>query len=191
MNGAANPLLTDRQRDVLERIDRRVPIKVIAAEMGVSDARVNQHIRALKDKYSVESMGELVDRFRASPDYEAVPDIPTELPSETPYRNSLYRKSELADAPIFLEQGSRDDPGDLLLSDSHHVLIDAPWAGFREPVIVSPKLDGKHAVLYRSVAIVSIAVGIMAAVILTVSAAVTVSQVLDGKAEIRTETQSS
>ena len=41
--------LTDRQRAVMERIDRRVPIKVIAQELGVSETRINQHIRALKD----------------------------------------------------------------------------------------------------------------------------------------------
>ena len=31
------PELTERQRDVIERIDRRVPIKVIAQELGVSE----------------------------------------------------------------------------------------------------------------------------------------------------------
>ncbi len=34
-SGAARRL-TDRQRAVMERIDRRVPIKVIAQELGVS-----------------------------------------------------------------------------------------------------------------------------------------------------------
>lgn len=47
LSGAAKRL-TDRQRAVMERIDRRVPIKDIALELGVSETRINQHIRALK-----------------------------------------------------------------------------------------------------------------------------------------------
>ena len=53
--------LTDRQRAVMERIDRRVPIKVIAQELGVSETRINQHIRALKDFYEAGSLGDLVE----------------------------------------------------------------------------------------------------------------------------------
>ena len=183
MTVATKQSLTDRQREVLERIDRRVPIKVIAGEMKVSEARINQHIRALKDKFHVESMGELVERFRASPDYD--PD------AADPYRKPIYRKSQLHDEPIFPDQRGRDDPGDLVLADSHHVLIDAPWIGQQEPAVVSPKLDGENAVLYRLAAMVGIAFGIVAAVILVVSAAVTVSEVLDGKASIRMENQGS
>src|SRR3546814_12649366 len=56
--------LTERQRSVLERIDRRMPIKVIAQELGVSETRINQHIRILKDIYQVESLNELVEVYR-------------------------------------------------------------------------------------------------------------------------------
>ena len=48
LSGAARRL-TDRQQAVMQRIDRRVPIKVIAPELGVSETRIWQHIRALKD----------------------------------------------------------------------------------------------------------------------------------------------
>ena len=48
--------LTERQAAVMERVDRRVPIKVIAQELGVSETRINQHIRALKDIYSADSL---------------------------------------------------------------------------------------------------------------------------------------
>lgn len=61
LSGAARRL-TDRQRAVMERIDRRVPIKVIAQELGVSETRINQHIRALKDVYEAASLGELVEK---------------------------------------------------------------------------------------------------------------------------------
>src|SRR3546814_4831756 len=46
------------------RIDRRMPIKVIAQELGVSETRINQHIRILKDIYQVESLNELVEVYR-------------------------------------------------------------------------------------------------------------------------------
>jgi len=57
--------LTPRQREVIERIDRRMPIKLIANELGISPSRVNQHIRALKDRFGAESLAELVEAYRA------------------------------------------------------------------------------------------------------------------------------
>ena len=60
--------LTARQRAVVERIERRVPIKTIAAELGISPTRVNQHVRAVKDLYGVNSLGELVENFRQDGD---------------------------------------------------------------------------------------------------------------------------
>ncbi len=192
MSVVDTPKLTERQRDVLERIDRRVPIKVIAGDLGVSEARINQHIRALKDKFSVDSMSELVERYRAldtSKNQEKT-DISAQArragqPGETPYRKSIYRKSQLPNGPETGDLGSRADPGEIVLSDAHHVLIDAPWTEPREPVVVPPKLDGQFAVLYRLGAMIGIAFGVVAAVILVVAAAVTVSEVLEGKASIR------
>lgn len=64
MGAAERRNLTKRQLAVLERIDRRVPIKVIALELGVSEARINQHIGALKDHYQVDSLNELVECYR-------------------------------------------------------------------------------------------------------------------------------
>ena len=57
-------MLTRRQRDVMERVEWRIPIKVIAGELGVSATRVNQHIRALKDIYGADSLAELVEYYR-------------------------------------------------------------------------------------------------------------------------------
>ncbi|NMW32229.1 hypothetical protein HKD42_09180 [Altererythrobacter sp. RZ02] len=188
MNAPAIPKLTDRQRDVLERIDRRVPIKVIAGDLGLSEARINQHIRTLKDKFECESMNELVERYRSFSSYKSEACV-KEVGPEDPYSNSLYRNTQLPDEPIFPDQGSRVDPGKIAFSDAHHVLIDAPWTKSREPVVVPHMLDGDHAVLRRFAAMIGIAFGIVAAVILVVAAAVTVSEVLDGKASLRTENQ--
>ena len=78
----------------------------------------------------------------------------------------------------------RDDPGSIRLSDAHVVARDAPWAHDIEPVVVVGALDGKHAVLYRSVVMVALAFGIIAGVVLVVSAALSLSEVLDGKASV-------
>lgn len=170
------PILTDRQRDVLVRIDKRVPIKVIAAELGVSEARINQHIRTLKDKFEVDSMNELVEQFRAAEGCVSGGD--------GPYRKPVYRNTQLPEEPVFPDQGPRVDPGEIVLSDAHHVLIDAPWTGPREPVVVPPLFDGDNAVLTRFGAMIGIAFGVIAAVILVVSATITISEVLEGKASI-------
>lgn len=188
MSVAGSPKLTDRQRDVLERVDRRVPIKVIAADLGLSEARINQHIRALKDKFECENMNELVERYRADSSYKSTDKGGGDV-DERPYSNSLYRKSQLPDEPIFPDQGTRVGPGKIAFSDAHHVLIDAPWDQPREPVVVPHFLDGKDAALKRIAAMIGIAFGIVAAVILVVAATVTVSEVLDGKASLRAETQ--
>ena len=64
MPGDAARPLTERQKAVMERIDRRVPIKMIARDLDLSETRINQHIRALKNVYEVGSLGDLVDAYR-------------------------------------------------------------------------------------------------------------------------------
>lgn len=68
MESVATRRLTERQREVMERIDRRVPIKTIAEELDLSETRINQHIRALKDIYGAGKLNDLVEKFRASDD---------------------------------------------------------------------------------------------------------------------------
>ena len=190
MGSGAARRLTDRQRAVMERIDRRVPIKVIAAELGVSETRINQHIRALKDAYSAGSLGVLVENYRAT----LVPETPDEpalvTPAETSdeallkvFSEAAYTKSQVngpADLPDF---GGRDDPGRLVLSDATLLMEQAPWLRPGEPKVVPGVLDGEHAVLFRLGAIVGIASGVLAAVILAVTAAMTLSAATDGKAD--------
>lgn len=191
-SGAARRL-TDRQRAVMERIDRRVPIKVIAAELGVSETRINQHIRALKDFYDAGSLGELVENFRATlvpePSEEPTLITPVKTPVETPdeafikiFSEAAYTKTQVngpADLPDF---GGRDDPGRLVLSDAMPLIEQAPWLRPGEPKVVPGVLDGEHAVLFRLGAIIGIASGILAAVILAVTAAMTLSAATEGKA---------
>ncbi len=199
MTGEAAPQLTDKQREVMHRIDRRMPIKLIASEMGVSETRINQHIRALKRIYDTGSLNELVESYRLSEgrggamgdgpesaDYPAVSSFgeAANLMSGTPLRNAAYSKKQMGNAPHVRDLSDRDDPGLIRLSDAHVVARDAPWAHDIEPVVVFGALDGKHAVLYRSMVMVGLAFGMIAGVVLVVSAALSLSEVLDGRASV-------
>ncbi len=193
LSGAARRL-TDRQRAVIERIDRRVPIKVIAQELGVSETRINQHIRVLKDVYRAGSLGELVENYRAtrapalSPEPKenslgASPDAVLRPPLSEP----AYTKTQINPATDLLDLSGRDDPGQLVLSDAMPLIEQAPWLRPGEPRVVPGVLDGEHAVLFRLGAIVGIASGILAAVVLTVTAAVALSDAMNGKATVSVE----
>lgn len=158
--------LTEKQRAVLERLDRRVPIKVIAAELGVSESRVNQHIRAIKNHYGVESLGELVDRVRSA--------------EEAPSRKPAYRKRQLPEPAPAMHPEDRVAPGEFVLADVVPVAIEAPWQVRHEPRVVPGVLDGENAVLFRLAVITGLAVGIIAAVLLVMTAALTVSEATAG-----------
>lgn len=167
MPASPAPRLTEKQRAVLERLDRRVPIKVIAAELGVSESRVNQHIRALKNLYSVESLGDLVERARTDG---------AELS-----RKPLCRKSHLPEPEALPHEEDRVVPGEFVLADVAPVAIEAPWSFQHEPRVVPGVLDGENAVLFRLAVITGLAVGIIAAVLLVMTAALTVSEAAAGQ----------
>ncbi|MCR2832747.1 helix-turn-helix transcriptional regulator [Parerythrobacter lacustris] len=178
--------LTQRQRAVLEAIDRRQPIKVIAGELGVSESRINQHIKALKDIYGVASLPELVEWYRSEAGYE--PQSPEQssmqLPDQAPCRKPAYINSQLPDDGDLDQKRSRVGPGEIVLSDAHHVLIDVPWSGSREPVVVPAALDGDNAVLYRLAVMIGIAFGTIALVVLVITASLSLSTAMDGVGEI-------
>lgn len=194
MSSGAARRLTDRQRAVMERVDRRVPIKVIAQELGVSETRINQHIRALKDVYKAGSLGELVENYRATFPREApVEDQDNTLGAAPdaallkPFGAAAYTKNQIPPADDFPDLRNWDDPGQLVLNDAVPLIEPAPWLRLGEPKVVSGVLDGDHAVLFRLGAILAIASGILAAVVLTVTAAVALSDAMNGKAAVSVE----
>lgn len=185
--GEGTRTLTEKQRAVMEGIDRRQPIKLIAGELGVSETRINQHIRALKAIYGASSLNELVEEFRkAEPQQPENPEPTGEVP---PFRNVAYSNKQLPEQDIMAQQSTRDDPGSIRVSDAHVVARDALWAHDIEPVVVFGALDGDNAVLYRLAVMVGLAFGMIAAVVLVVSAALSLSEVLDGKASVPVDSQ--
>lgn len=177
--------LTSRQKSVLVRIDRRVPIKVIANELGVSETRINQHIRALKDIFEAGSLNELVEKYRAA---KRASDEAEENAGSVLFRKPEYKKKQLPDETLVRQEMSRD------LSSAQSAGSHAPSALFatagadqQEPKIVPGMLDGDNAILFRLAAIVGIAFGILAAVVLSVTAAMALSEAMDGVATIPVE----
>lgn len=196
MASGAAKRLTDRQRAVIERIDRRVPINVIASELGVSETRVNQHIRALKDIYEAASLGDLVENYRAAKAAEEGADLSASDLGNSPdgallgpFSEAAYTKSQVNLAADPADFGGRDDPGRLVLSDAMPLTEQAPWLRPVEPRVVPGVLDGEHAVLLRLGAIVGIAAGVLASVVLVITAAMTLSAATEGKAYLSVETK--
>lgn len=194
MSSGAERRLTDRQRAVIERIDRRVPIKVIAQDLGVSETRINQHIRALKDVYAAGSLGELVKIYRATLPPEAVAEDQEQTLGGAadeglfnPFSEAAYTKTQINPPTDFPDLNSQDDPGRLVLSDAMSLIEQAPWLRPGEPRVVPGVLDGENAVLLRFGAIVGIASGILAAVILTITAADALTDATNGKATVSVE----
>ena len=191
MNVPATRPLTERQRSVMEGIDRRQSIKVIARELGVSETRINQHIRALKDIYEAENLGELVECYRA--DKATEEKLRLDQKSEKleyvkedqkALSEAVYSNNQVPEAGLISDNPPGNDPGELVMSDVLPLEEQAPWLRPGEPRVVTRALDGENAVLYRFLAIIGIAFGVLAAVVLAVTAAVTISEVLEGRSTV-------
>lgn len=197
MSLAAPRKLTDRQRAVMERVDRRVPIKVIAQELGVSETRINQHIRALKDIFKAASLNELVEEYRAtkraaqSATDQGADEERQENQSaagiDKGFSEAAYSKNQVPAQPVIGETDGWVDRGKLVMGDVLPLIEQAPWlrpGEPGEPKVVPGVLDGEHAVLFRLAAIVGIGFGFLGALVLTLTAAVTISEALDGRATV-------
>lgn len=163
--------LSTRQRQVLSLIDRRLTIKEMASELGISEGRVNQHIDTLKRRLAVNTHRELAERYRhlfchpqPGPLRESTGGNP-QLPAETMTRPNMDRVSD----------------GELALADVHAFSIEAPWARTSEPKVVPPVLDGKHAVSLRLAAVVLMVFGILASLVLAITAAMSLSEAVGSR----------
>ncbi|MEO0417861.1 MAG: hypothetical protein AAF249_03290 [Pseudomonadota bacterium] len=188
--GETRPL-TKRQAAVMERIDRRVPIKVIAQELGVSETRINQHIRALKDIYGAGSLRDLVDLHRLSQaQKEQAEEGDNNQGNEglgdsgKPLSEAAYTNSQVQNPIFAFDNEGRDGGHDVELNDVSPLIQSAPWLRPSEPKVVPGLLDGEHAITLRLAAIAGIAFGILAAAVLTAVAALMISEALDGRATV-------
>lgn len=180
----------------MERVDRRVPIKVIAQELGVSETRINQHIRALKDLYGADNLRDLVDLYRLDKRIAADGDLSTdiaEIPgvgiSGNPLSEDAYNISQVPNPVFDLDSHSWDSLATVELQDVLPMIDQVPWPNPEEPRVVPGMLNGEHALILRLAAIVGIAFGLLAAVVLTATAAIMISEALSARAVIPTDEQ--
>lgn len=210
--------LTKRQQAVMERIDRRMPIKLIAQDLGVSETRINQHIRALKDHFRAGNLGDLVEEYRkrraaagagegrgpAGARKAANGEVPRSDRADgnirpgladrldrsvqgrpsSPLSETAYSKKQVPEAGSSRDEAERDEASDRANTETAPTPRSDPRTVSGEPRVVPGVLDGEHAVLFRLGAIVGIASGMLAAIVLTLTAAVAISESLDGVAAI-------
>lgn len=171
--------LTARQRAVIERIERRVPIKTIAAELGISPTRVNQHVRALKDMYGVNSLVELVDIFREGSGLAGGADLPPRPAGYSLFTKDALPKDQFPSAPVDDARPSRDDSAEFAFSDALSFTVEAPWARQDEPAVVPGMLDGRNFVTARLLAMMGAAVGMVSLLVLVLTSFLSLGEMLE------------
>lgn len=171
------PRLTDRQKQVLRSIAARQSIKEIAGDLGVSESAINQHIRALKGAFGVNSLSGLAAaQSRLSADFE----------TDT-CRKTASRIQQVHLVPPIRETIATDEIGPVAsFNDAMTYSRSAPWELPAYPVVVPGVLNGTNGKWTRALLIVSIAFGVFASVLVGLGAAQGVASSL---ASLRTVSQ--
>ena len=161
--------LTKRQIEVLDGISRRHSIKQIAFELQISESAINQHIRALKNSLRVGSLAALAEAYSSiSVCYE-----------DQDYRKTTSRKKRLPLATERIDEMCMDGIEPII--EFHQPLvyeIKAPWTSMVGPPVVPRVLNGENSSWVRGVAIILIAVGILATVMIGLGVAQGVTSAL-------------
>jgi DNA-binding CsgD family transcriptional regulator len=173
MVGKHSPILSERQKQVLCLIDRRLTIKEIAGELGISETRVNQHIDTLKRRLNANTHRELAACYQTRLAAAAAP----------PLRMPTGGKSQLPGGDEARSSPAGADSSELTFADAHAFSVEAPWTRASEPRVVPPALDGQNAVLLRLALIAAMVFGILASLVLAITAADSVTQAVGGRPE--------
>lgn len=155
--------LTPRQREVLERVAQRQTLKEIAAQLGLSESAINQHVRELKRKLQVNSLSELARSVR---------DVPALLKNPT-CRESAYIKPHMAKVaePLPNEPSERPEADPVSLTFADAAWIQAPpWVAQDLPQVVPRVLDGANAGWVRTAAMALIVTCFFVAVVVGLGA---------------------
>jgi len=146
---------------------KRMTIKEIAAELRISESGVNKHIAALKRRFEVNALSEVVAAWRANGE-EFADDRLSESTCPIPH---LAKHSDGA------ASGCQKEAGDFRLADSGAPL---DWPGLRQPQIFPRWLEGRNPVLRRLAAVFGIMIGFFAIIVLAITAVKSVSEVVTG-----------
>ena len=157
--------LTEKQREVLSRLARRQSYKSIASEMGISQSRVNQHVRVLKDRLGVNDPAGLVALWLS-------------LSGEQPSTNGAWRKRQLPPEDDGGHEGSTADAAMLTFRDAGAMQLPAPWQTPEFDRVGPGFLDGPGGTAKRVGFIIAVAIGFPVAVVVTLSAMMALTQLL-------------
>ncbi|MBK9010201.1 helix-turn-helix transcriptional regulator [Novosphingobium sp.] len=172
-------LLTPRQAQVLELVAKRRSLKQIAAELGISESAVNQHIKALKGILAVNSLPELAEAHRHF----------SQGGNTQGCRKTACTKSGVPQAS---EIGQSPDPDGLEQVVSFHDAIayrvGVPWEVGDELGVVPKVLNSTNAKLARTAYILGIAVGMFILILTGLGVAQGISAMLHHEAGPSTRT---
>lgn len=143
--------LTAKQHEVLRFVAENRTSKEIAWELGISESAVNQRIEGVRSRTGAPPRAELARVYRhylqeaeaaCKPLPDKIPQLPGEAgPAHPAPQDALAGKLALADAVTFT--------------------LTPPWQNERVGRVVPEVLDGAHAGLSRTAAMVAIAVGML------------------------------
>lgn len=168
--GLKGAKLTVRQLDVLERISLRQSIKLIAFDLGISESAVNQHIKALKSNHSATNLAELSEVYRSI----------SESCGPSTYRKTASRKKHLPESAITLDLHHQvDSPPVIAFHEPLSYEIRPPWEKMLERDVGPGVLNGVNATWVRGAAIVLIAVGLLATIMIGLGVAQGVTTALE------------
>ncbi|WP_158611072.1 response regulator transcription factor [Aurantiacibacter spongiae] len=161
--------LTKRQRQVADLLSRHFGLKEIALELGIAVSTVSDHVAALKRIFDATSHAEIVSGYLALTAGIA--------PDDGPEKRSrhFFRITESSSSG---SQAVPDDPGKLGFGDGADYPLE--WPTLAEPQVVPRLLDGNNATTWRLAVIACGVFGLVAGLVLAISATISVSQMVNG-----------
>lgn len=157
--------LSHSQTEVLSRLARRQSYKTIADRMGISQSRVNQHVRAMKDRLGVNDPEGLVELWLSGV-------------GQAPCTKDAWRKSQLPPPAVPSQQESTVGGAVLPFRDAGSMSLPLPWQE-QESVRVGPGyLDGPGGTAKRIGFMLLVAIGFPVAVVATLSAMMALTEML-------------
>lgn len=168
-SGRCRKELTKRQLEVLDGISRRQSIKQIAFELHVSESAINQHIKALKANFEVGSLSELSEIYRSN----------SEIYQNKSCRKTASRKKQLTSKNEFNDWQPKNGIDPIITFHQPQAYeIRAPWTSIVGPPVVPRVLNGENAIWVRGAAIIVMAVGILATILIGLGVAQGVTSAL-------------
>ncbi|MCJ2178036.1 helix-turn-helix domain-containing protein [Novosphingobium album (ex Hu et al. 2023)] len=143
--------LTAKQHEVLRFVAENRTSKEIAWELGISESAVNQRIEGVRSRTGGPPRAELARAYRQ---YQQDLDETCKLlPDNIPQVPAAAAVAQGASQDAFADK--------LALADAVTFTLTPPWQNERVGRVVPEVLDGAHAGLSRTAAMVAIAVGML------------------------------